>query len=318
MSHQIDYRLLKQVTVNLTNILNEKNKLITKDVIESILLKYNINHKISQKNMPIFIQAMTHITYTDRNVCGNVDYKSVDSIIPIQKLSYERLEYLGDSIIHLSIADYLFNRYNKEYEGFMTRLRIKIENGPSLARLSRAIGINEYVLISKCIEQANGRNNVKILEDIFEAFIAALYIDSNFEICKNFIISLIEKEIDIAQLLNNDTNYKDILLRYHHRNKLPVPTYECIENICNEHDNIFKMCVKDSNHKILGIGKGNTKKRGEQIAARNALIKYGEIKINSDSDDESELTKNQMSPLILPQGLFDINDEIVYENSDCE
>jgi dsRNA-specific ribonuclease len=85
------------------------------------------------------------------------------SAIPLQKDSYERLEFLGDSIIHCILADYLFNRYEDEQEGFMTRLRTKIENGETLSELANLIGFQEYAIIARNIEQGGGREkNINI------------------------------------------------------------------------------------------------------------------------------------------------------------
>lgn len=288
-----------------TNILNEKNKFITKEFINNLLLKHNISYKI--KNIDIFQQSMTHPTYTEKNYEPSTSSKKKldvscseqtetdekkNSMVPLQKLSYERNEFLGDSVIHLSIGHYLYDRYPTEQEGFMTRLRAKLENGPTLAKFSRALNLNEYVLIAKSIEILGGRNNTKILEDIFEAFIASLYLDIGNDndalpICKKLIISLIEKEINIAQLLYKDTNYKDTLLRYHHSQKWPVPKYDCINIINNNsHEKIFCMCVMDCHGNIIGTGKGTTKRKGEQLSAKEALTKYGKIKDYSDSDSD--------------------------------
>lgn len=343
----IEKKIIKQSFVNLSNIINNKNKLINKNFIDSILHKYDIKYSIS--NLLLFQQAMTHITYTDKYLLGNIDptmspqltfsnsnnidFLSInndintnttvnpDFVVPLQKNSYDRLEFLGDSIIHFIITEYLFHRYEQEHEGFMTKLRIKIENGVSLAKLSKILCLNEFVLIAKSIELLNARNNTKILEDIFESFIGALYIDAGFDVCKQFIISLIEKEIDIPELLYTDVNYKDLLSQYHFKHKIPTPTYECIETINTNPNNIFfRMCVKDSNNNILGIGKGKTKKKASQIAAQNALIKYGEIKnLNYDKNNDYDYDynyNNELSTII--SSCDNLDDTIIYENSDCE
>jgi dsRNA-specific ribonuclease len=327
-------------------ILNEKNKYITIDFIEGTLKKYGIDYKIN--DISIFQLAMTHTSYIDKDFkndknfkmtyvsCKENNLRPIDNpiyAIPLQKQSYERLEFLGDSVIHLALADYLYNRYQDEYEGFMTRLRTKIENGKTLAQLSKILQLNEYMLISRNIEENNGRdNNEHILEDCLEAFVGALYLDSrknmnnilidlikkkynnhsdkkkyctiidgiaedpnfkkiidnnvnNFDICARFVISIIEKEIDIASLLYHESNHKDSLLQYHHKMKWSDPQYSMLELVGPDYHKIFKMCIKDINGKIIGTGIGNSKKKGEQDAAKGALIYYGVIK-NEDSDDD--------------------------------
>jgi len=103
------------------------------------------------------------------------------------------------------------------------------------------------------------------------------------------IINFIEKEIDFANLLHVETNFKDSLLRYHHKMKWQDPIYSILSTNGPDHDKCFTMFVRDKNGKKFAIGKGNSKKAGEQDAAKQALIKYGEIEddtiLESDSDD---------------------------------
>ena len=99
----------------------------------------------------------------------------------------------------------------------MTRLRTKIEKGEALAKLAKAIDLGEYVMLSKPEFKGNAYQNISVLEDIFEAFIGALHVEAGYEICKKFIIKIIEKEVDFAELLHKDDNYKDILLQLYHK-----------------------------------------------------------------------------------------------------
>jgi dsRNA-specific ribonuclease len=184
-------------------ILNEKNKKITKKYIEGMLKKYGINLKVN--NLKYFQRAMVHTSYQIRDLTQNLKtnkngknrtsefdpIKNPDDAIPLQDESYERLEFLGDSVLHLILAHYLWHRYaNTEAEGFMTRLRTKIENGETLADLCKAINLNQYIFLSRFIEKNGGReNNFHILEDAFEAFMAALYLEAGFNVCKDFFIT---------------------------------------------------------------------------------------------------------------------------------
>ena len=226
-------------------VLNENNKPITKDVIHNILKRYNVNYNI--KNINLFQIALIHESYLKRDFKNDKSirlYMTKDKIaestgqiqstlnkdiepIPKNKIkktmelqteSYERLEFLGDSVIRLILTDYLYERYKDQYEGFLTRLRTKLENGESLSEITKTIGLNEYVIIGRYYETQNARTeNHHILEDLMESFMGALYKDSGLDVCREFFINLIEKEIDIAQLLYVETNYKDTLLQYHHR-----------------------------------------------------------------------------------------------------
>jgi dsRNA-specific ribonuclease len=287
-------------------VLNENNKYITKQHIEKVLKRYGISHKV--KNLQRFQQAMTHSSYVERDLKNDrivkiIKEKNIQPIddpkkaIPLQKDSYERLEFLGDSIIHCILAEYLFNRYEDEQEGFMTRLRTKIENGETLSELANILGFHEYAIIARNIEQIGGRDkNFNIFEDCFEAFIGALYLESDFDTCKKFIVSLIQKEVDIPQLLYKENNFKDLLLQYYHKMKWEDPEYGLEETIGPDENGkkIFKMYVKgytrDEDDEIvwtkIGRGSGSSKKKGEQEAARQSLLYY-EV-INENSDDEGD------------------------------
>lgn len=287
-------------------ILNENNKYITKKHIESVLKKYGVNHKV--KNLERFQQAMTDSSYVERDLKNDrivkiIKEKNLQPItdptkaIPLQKASYERLEFLGDSIIHCILAEYLYTRYEDEQEGFMTRLRTKIENGETLSKLALIAGFDKYALIARNLEQLGGRDkNHSIFEDCYEAFIGALFLESNFDTCKTFVISMIEKEIDISQLLHKENNFKDLLLQYYHKMKWEDPEYGLEETIGPDElgKKLFKMYVKgytkDDDDEIvwtkIGRGTGSSKKKGEQEAARQALLYYDVINENSDDDDD--------------------------------
>ncbi len=242
---------------NLINyILNEKNRVITKEYIRNTMANYGIEYQVN--DIKLFQIAMTHTSYIKKDFTNPKNFKSIfmginliggDILLPISKeqiefavplagVSYERLEFLGDSILRQVISDYLFVRYKEMQEGNLTKLRSQIENGSSLAEMTRRIGLQKYVLLSRNQEVIKARDkNDKIQCDIFEAFVAALYLDTMgisyndigksfdliekkrseaYQICYNFVISLIEDEIDLTELLETDTNYKDKLLQYFH------------------------------------------------------------------------------------------------------
>jgi dsRNA-specific ribonuclease len=300
-------------------ILNEKNILITKDFVNNIFKKYNINHKVLK--LELYQTAMTHHSYSIMSYmnddtsdgCHRVKDKEISMsriknpniALPLQQTSYERLEFLGDAIIHAVLAEYIFNRFNDQQEGFMTRLRTKLENNRTLANFAQVIGLDNYILISRHMEELNSRNtNVGLVEDSFEAFIGALYTDTNsdqknqqmktnnFEYCRSLIIQLIENEIDIAELIFNEDNYKDKLLQYAHVKKWPDPIYGTAQVIGKENQ-MYKMYVKIKGN-IEGIGCSNSKKKGEQLAAKEVLKKFHVLHDESDfSDDEYEMPSDE-------------------------
>ena len=304
-------------------ILNERNVAISKKFIQDKLKEYGIKHRVS--NLEHFQMAVTHRSYMIRDpnyIAENIEnYQYMkdgevdqcpnpDKAVPLQKGTYERLEFLGDAVIHAVLAEYLYDRYPNEYEGFMTRLRTKIENGVQLAKLCQQMGLDRYVLISRQVEMKGGRTkNIHILEDAFEAFVAALFLDSNrdFDLSKDFIVNFIEKEIDFANLLHVETNYKDSLLRYHHKMKWKDPIYTTLETSGPDHEKCFTMFVKDQRGKMFAIGKGNSKKAGEQDAAKQALIKYGELDDDNSNDTDSELSNSDSD--ISEYSIIDSDDD---------
>lgn len=305
-------------------IINENNKKITKTLIEKILNDYDVKYKI--KKIDNFQLSMIHTSYLKKDIKNNKTLKLIltkdknpsanNNIVPdkerhlitlnkeitkidplkisksfkLQDKSYERLELLGDSVIRLILTEYLLTRFENENEGFLTRLRTKMENGEVLALLSRKIKLNEYAVIARFYELQNSRQeNIHILEDVMEAFMGALHLEAGYQICKIFFVNLIEKEMDISQLLYNETNYKDILLQYHHTQKWCDPEYGMIKQFGTE-KKMFQMFVNGGNNNIAGTGVGTSKKKGEQEAAKNALIKYGVVKEHDDDTDDEFYT----------------------------
>jgi dsRNA-specific ribonuclease len=192
------------------------------------------------------------------------------------------------------LAEYLFKRYPYADEGFMTKLRTKIENGNTLYILSKKICLNDYVLISRYVEKNGGRTtNESLLEDIFEAFIGALYLDAGYNVCNKFLVTLIEKEINLAQMLNEETNFKEKLLQYFHIRKWQDPKYDSLSCEGPENKKVYTMYVKcmknvHDSGEIVGKGVGSSKRMGEQMAAKQALINYGIYKDGDESEEEIE------------------------------
>lgn len=321
---------------NLINyIFNENNRPITVNKVNEILNLRNIDHKVN--DIELFIVAMTHPSYIKKDWGQLKNFKQIwmginlmkgDTIIPISSnqhnfmqlrdVSYERYEYLGDSIVRLAITLYSFIRYPKMQEGDLTKLRSKIENSESLAKLTRRLELQNYIILGKNYEIIKARHkNENIQCDVFESFIAALYLDvqkisykdlnsSNmifsvetgkaFQICYDFITKLIEDEIDMADLLENNNNYKDILLQTYHEKNWGDPTYCLMETITDDDKmckKFFKMGVRNNQKEIIGWGIGPSKQKGEQLAAKMALQK-----LNIISNDDEDTVINPTSELI--------------------
>ena len=252
---------------------NPDNTLISYEEICHIFEKVNMKD-FKPKNIDLYQRAFKHKSY-----CFMKDYDEFtkpDNCLSLQKDSYERIEYLGDSLLGCMTAEYLFRRFPNEDEGFLTKIKTRIVNGEQLAFLAGCLGFNKHLIVSKHIQDnCEGRNNKHILEDSLESFMGALYLDTNdFLIVQEFIINLIEEFLDIPQIVMTDTNYKDQILRYFGHNFKESPKYE---HIIKEENDIEFQCKLLHNTCLISIGKGKTKKKAEQNAAYNALIHYNVI-----------------------------------------
>lgn len=270
-------------------ILNEKNIPITEEFINNIFKRFNFDHRV--KYLENFQRAMIHSSYLEENLTNPkaikllketppIDPSLKQKCFPLQTKSYERLEFLGDSIIRHAIGKYLYQRYPNEDEGFLTTNRSKMENKFALSELARKLGIQNYAVISKNIEIANGRTSyVTLTEDIFEAFIGALNSEIDDTTTVKFVWSIIEKEGDVAETIRTQNNYKDQLMQHFH--KVDTVKHELQyddEELETDDRRRFKTVVSDKNtRQRLGLGFGRSKKTSQQRAAKDALIKLGLI-----------------------------------------
>jgi len=282
----------------INKILNEKNMYITEEFINNIFKKYNFAHKV--KNLKNFQLAMIHSTYTIDELKDSKITKKlaevipihedlISSCIPLQKNSYERLEFLGDAIIRHALSKYLYIRFPYEEEGFLTMNRSKMENMAALSNISLTLGLHKYAIISRNMENINSRITYpKLTADLFESFIGALNMEISDDKTVEFLWLLIENIMDITEIIKTQNNYKDLLMR--HFSKLNT------ETIRHELSYVDTLDSKTNKKKFitivhnlttgaqLGIGKGRTKIIAQQKSAKDALIKLGVLK----DDEETE------------------------------
>ena len=282
--------------LKIINPYNFNNTLINKHNVHNILSKYGISFDIN--DISLYQNSFVHKSYCikkEEDMQEDVVLaQRPEGALPLQARSNERLEYLGDSILNAVTAKYLYERFPDQEEGFMTKLRTKIVCGETLGKLAKDIGLGEYLLISRHVEErCNGRESVRILEDVFESFIGALFLDFNdnynspdkllqysgpgFQACELFIIHIIESKIDFTELVLNDTNFKDQLLRYFQQTYQKTPKYKELLVEGPPHDRTFTMSVLDNNDEIIAEAKGKSKKKAEQLASKFALKKLGLI-----------------------------------------
>ena len=184
-------------------------------------------------------------------------------------ISYERLEFLGDSVLNFVVTRYLFERYPRSSEGFLTRIRTKLVSGVTLCTLASKLGLQDLVVMNERARRLGWQNNDRIKEDIFEAVVGALYLDQGIPTCRRWIIELMEKHLDWDRLLE-DTNFKDILMRTCQANAWDLPEYRIEEASGPGHQRRFTVALWVRGARV-GEGVDSSKKRAEQHAARAAL-----------------------------------------------
>jgi ribonuclease III len=276
------------------NPYNPDNVLITPEDVTKMFTRFNMH--VVPNNIIHYQQALTHKSYIRKEyACIEPDMlleakQHTPGSLDLFEVSNERLEFLGDTIIKCIFSEYLYRRFYTEDEGFMTRLKTKIEDKDSLARYAKRLGLDHYLVVSRQIEENNGRHSNKLMEDAFEAFMGALYHDLGFDVCKEFLTIILETEIDYAEILYRDTNYKDQLLKFYHSNKWSHPVYVELRADGPIHNRIFTMGVKDCQGNILTQATDMSKKKAEQKCAMLALYKFRQI----NKDQLTDFTEDEL------------------------
>jgi ribonuclease-3 len=259
---------------------NPKNSVLDEKKLEAFLNLHGVDKRFNDIN--VYRMACVHKSYcTRRNenfINGNINCP--EGCLGLQECSNERLEFLGDSVLSLVVAEYLYERFPDSEEGFLTKMRTKLVNGQMLADLAKKIGLGAFVIISKQIDDNGGRANAKLLEDTFEAFIGAMFLDFGqfgLEMARNFIITIVESNIDFASLVASNTNYKDAFLKYYQHNHNSMPKFYEL-NVTSRHgDKEYNVCIKSKDGIVISSGKGPNKKMAESNAAYNALKYFGQL-----------------------------------------
>lgn len=280
--------------------INPENRLITKEFINDIMVRFGINNKRKQiykvNNLDYFITATTHKTYSldvseeEYNTIKEMYYLNYpdSNYVFIQNTNYERLEFIGDSIIKPILTDYITSYFINQNEGFLSKLRSRLEKTQFFSNLTKLLNLKDYILISRQYEETDTRNtNLSIMEDVFEAFIGALYLDAKeqkdcgyaFKVIHDLIYNIFESDtfnLDLRKM-SIDDNYKDKLNSFCNMNKLPQPVYKLkdVQSITSKRGNNM---YKYNEYTVLvivrefeAIGKSKTKKDAEQKAALNML-----------------------------------------------
>lgn len=155
--------------------------------------------------------------------------------------TYESLEFVGDGWIGAIVGDYLYHRFPRQNEGFLTKLKQQIVCKDGLAALAKFVGFDKYIILSSMNEEKYGRETPSYMEDVFEAFCAAIKQDQGKQVLDLFIKNIIEASIDFEKIITINTNYKDTLMRFFQENGWKQPTYTDISREGPKHKKIY--CV---------------------------------------------------------------------------
>lgn len=225
-------------------------------------LEKTLGVSIPDEYQQLFQRALRH-----RSIVDNEQYESYET--------YERLEFLGDAVLDLIVTEILFEKYPKENEGFLTKLRAKIVRGDTLFEMARKLKLNEFLEIG---ERATGQGiefSKSVLSDVYEALVAAVYISSGYSEAHRFVSSHLDRFINFRKIVKEIDNYKSLLMEYSQSEKLKLPQYQVISEEGPGHNKTFYVAVYIENEK-LGEGTGKSKKEAEQAAAQNALSALGQ------------------------------------------
>ena len=212
---------------------------------------------ITYKNLAIYEQALTHPSYN-----GDANTKHQD---------YEKLEFMGDSVLGYVTADLVYKNRPEMSEGDLTKLRSVLVSTKPLAAYARKINLDQYVRIGHSITASQVKESDKILENVFESLIGAIYLDAGLKAAYRFIKYILLKDIKSYDA-DNLTDYKTKLqeeIQAEHRDAVQ---YVTISQSGPAHDRTFTVQVK-YNDIVLGTGTGKSKKKAEEIAAKDALSK---------------------------------------------
>jgi ribonuclease-3 len=211
------------------------------------------------KNESLLLNALTHSSYAN---------EARDGVT-----SNERLEFLGDSVLSVIVSDYIYKQFGNLPEGELTKLRASLVCEKSLCGFSRELDLGSFLCLGKGEEKGGGRERDSILADAFEAVLAAIYLDSDLETARKFVMNFILKE-----LKHTDDevfkDYKTALQEIIQRNPEEYVTYILTGESGPDHDKLFEVEVH-LNSNVIGKGKGKSKKQAEQMAAKQALSLMG-------------------------------------------
>ena len=210
------------------------------------------------KNVSLLQNALAHSSYANERYHNSL-------------MSNERLEFLGDSVLGMLVAEHLYRNFPDRPEGELTRMRADMVCEQTLAKVANGLNLGEHLLLGTGEEQGGGRNRNSILADAVESVIAACYLDGGMEAAVRFVQKFILINVPLTRMHNVD--YKTALQERVQQKKNQVISYRLVAESGPDHDKQFTVELS-INGEVVGVGNGSSKKRAEQDAARVALEKF--------------------------------------------
>lgn len=183
----------------------------------------------------------------------------------------ERLEFLGDSVLSLVIAEAIYQRYQDQAEGVLSRLRSYLVKGDTLAVIAREINLGDYLIMGQGELRSGGFRRASILADALEAVFAAIYLDGGFDACKKVILSLFESRLNDSSLLNHIKDAKSVLQEKLQSKGMDLPEYQLVKTVGEEHAQQFYVNCQLKALKFSAEGVGPSRRKAEQKAAQAML-----------------------------------------------
>ncbi len=217
------------------------------------------------KNKELLRLALTHSSYANELKVKNTNHAC-----------NERLEFFGDSILSFIVSDYLYNRYVSNQEGDLTKIRAAVVCEKALARYAVNISLGEYLYLGHGEDINHGRERASITSDAFEALLGAMYIDSgDIDTVRTFLLPHITREIDTIRETSSFVDYKTMLQQIVQQAEGEVLEYVLIGESGPDHMKTFEIEAR-LNSNVIGKGSAHSKRAAEQLAAKQALVLFGE------------------------------------------
>jgi len=221
--------------------------------------KFEKKTKVSFKDKGLLKQAFVHRSYLNENPNLGIDHN-------------ERLEFLGDAVLELSVTDYLYKKYPDKTEGDLTSYRAALVNSDTISEAASKLGMNDYLLLSKGEAKDVGKARQYILANVFESFVGALYLDQGYDAADEFIASCLFGKIDTIIKKGLFKDSKSLIQEKAQEHAGVTPSYRVIKEFGPDHDKMFTVGIYFGDE-LIAEGGGKSKQEAEQKAAHAALSK---------------------------------------------